>query len=922
MPDGDREHDAFDLPFHAQSGNVDLGHLSENVQSEESRLRGIQGEGLNNALNDYYSGDATYSEFYSSLTELGYSEDRIGDISDGAYIEREFRQTHTDGQGNPAPSGLSLNQLGYLREQLRQGYDITNTTIHTDDDGRVFVDDYRTREDDGTPARLYLPPAEQFNPLTRTQQSQIRIDERYLSHITLEEPSGTGEILKDNVDLQTRHQISQLIATYLSQTSNPGNDQRREQLYRDIQNLDGLHNQRNIRPKLIQLFNDIAMEQQYRVMNDGRPQGLTDTQWEQLQNNPNYYGQVILKTDTNPPISYIISGQNYIEIDDDIEPGRRPRDFSVMNNQDINLFATEFLTDGNEHDNPQILTDNILSAIRYDPDDPNDLRILLQTEDIVNSLNQERIFRSQNDGRPSDISALQYEFMLNHALQQGEPRYSGEPLSRTTLADGSIGYGFHSWDTSIPELIIIPTDAIIEEMIDNGVYTRPQPEEPPRPDTSPDDNLQPPRRPPIPAGGLPPLPTPPSGVLPPEETPPIPTADPRFTLPPDTEIRPSISGAGEPHLRPLPARGEAPPSFDPPIVPGQTQPINLRTGEDLPIDNLERNVIRYQRFFNDNQSLYYGFREAFRDILPVLSAGAGGYMTYLYEASKHKGTIQTIINQETELLSQLQGRIEATSKQLGKEKLKLVLRITQGTQLERDIQTFSQGIGGAQNIPPEVRLMVVDEKINDLAQVSELISDQINTIEKLQNQIRDSDVYTTQIDNNIQELQNRNYEILNDLRSSAPKILMGVNVGYTLGLMLSGYLFPTYMNINEPYMTAENIEYTQTNTNQDKITKLEKSTIEKKDVEIPPTIKREYDAPPSKIVKPFEEKFRPIKHGKRPLKYKEIQELKATLSPSELNNLKNKFLFFDDGKLSMEKTDDKCKNIIGETIISKRKVFI
>ena len=218
--------------------------------------------------------------------------------------------------------------------------------------------------------------------------------------------------------------------------------------------------------------------------------------------------------------------------------------------------------------------------------------------------------------------------------------------------------------------------------------------------------------------------------------------------------------------------------------------------------------------------------------------------------------------------------------------------------------------------------MVVDEKINDLAQVSELISDQINTIEKLQNQIRDSDVYTTQIDNNIQELQNRNYEILNDLRSSAPKILMGVNVGYTLGLMLSGYLFPTYMNINEPYMTAENIEYTQTNTNQDKITKLEKSTIEKKDVEIPPTIKREYDAPPSKIVKPFEEKFRPIKHGKRPLKYKEIQELKATLSPSELNNLKNKFLFFDDGKLSMEKTDDKCKNIIGETIISKRKVFI
>jgi len=664
------------------------------------------------------------------------------------------------------------------------------------------------------------------------------------------------------------------------------------------------------------------MEQQYRVMNNGRPQALTDTQWEQLQNNPNYYGQVILKTDTNPPISYIISGENYIEIDDDIQAGRRPRDFSVMNNQDINMFATEFLTDGNEHDNPQILTDNILSAIRYDPDDPNDLRILLQTEDIVNSLNQERIFRSQNDGRPSDISALQYEFMLNHALQQGEPRYSGEPLSRTTLADGSIGYGFHSWDTSIPELIIIPTDAIIGEMIDNDLYTRPQPEReaPPRPDTSPDDNLQPPRRPPIPAGGLPPLPTPPSGVLPPEETPPIPTADPRFTLPPDTEIRPSISGAGEPHLRPLPAGGEAPPSFDPPIVPGQTQPINLRTGEDLPIDSVERNVIRYQRFFNDNQNLYYGFREMFRDIIPVLSAGAGGYMTYLYEASKNKGTIQTIINQEKQLLNELQGRIDTTSENLERELSRLEQLGLEGQeaagQLIR-VERRTDIVGGE-----GMRQSLIRNRIRTLERTSELISDQINTVENLQNQIRDSDVYTTQIDNNIQELQNRNYEILNDLRSSAPKILMGVNVGYTLGLMLSGYLFPTYMNINEPYMTAENIEYTQTNTNQDKITKLEKSTIEKKDVEIPPTIKREYDAPPSKIVKPFEEKFRPIKHGKRPLKYKEIQELKATLSPSELNNLKNKFLFFDDGKLSMEKTDDKCKNIIGETIISKRKVFI
>ena len=57
----------------------------------------------------------------------------------------------------------------------------------------------------------------------------------------------------------------------------------------------------------------------------------------------------------------------------------------------------------------------------------------LQTEDLVNTLNQERIFRSQNNGRPSDISELQYEFMLNHALSPGEPRYTGEPLISKTL---------------------------------------------------------------------------------------------------------------------------------------------------------------------------------------------------------------------------------------------------------------------------------------------------------------------------------------------------------------------------------------------------------------------------------------------------------------------------------------------------------
>ena len=46
---------------------------------------------------------------------------------------------------------------------------------------------------------------------------------------------------------------------------------------------------------------------------------------------------------------------------------------------------------------------------------------------------------------------------------------------------------------------------------------------------------------------------------------------------------------------------------------------------------------------------------------------------------------------------------------------------------------------------------------------------------------------------------------------------------------------------------------------------------------------------------------------------------KSTLSTNELNNLKNKFLIFgaDNNIIKKEST---CKSIVGETIISKRKV--
>ena len=899
------EQDAFDLPTRAQSGNVDIGHLSQNVESEESRLRGEQSGLLTNALNEYYNENTGFNGLSDSLRNAGYSDNRIADIRAGANAERVYRLHHTDDQGNPAPSGLALNQLQFLQSYSRTGLDIGRATIHTEDDGRTYVDDFRPTEEDGRapvrPNKLYLPTPATFDPLTREQTAQIQLDRTYLSHITLQEPSEDEGLLQDDTNLETRHAVSQLVAQYYSQTSMPGNDQRRLKLYSDIQQLPGLQNQRDIKPKLLQLFNDIAVEEQYRIDNDGRPQRLTDTEWEQLQNNPNFYGQPILTTDTQPPISYIVSGQNYIEIDDSVDAPRTQRDFSLQNQQDINMFSTEFLTDRNSNDDTNILTQNILSTINYDPQDPNDLRLRLKVEDLVNRLNQERIFRSENFGRPSELTQLQYDFMLNHALQRDEPRYTGEDITTHIQPDGSTAFGFHSWDRiNAPELLIIPTDNDIAEMINSGVYIVPGDEQ--RPDINPDDNLQPPPRRP----NQPPI------------DPEIPIPDPQFTLPPDTPIIPTITGAGIPRETLPPRRPglipEAPPGFNPPIVPGQTQPINLRTGENLEVDTPQGNILRYQQFFNDNQNLYYGFREMFRDVIPVLSAGAGGYITYLYEASKQKGTLQTIINQETQLLNAIEGQLDSNLDSFEKKLEYFKRRQDLADRTGRDIERFlSKDIRNKE--------LLISNKLYDLQRIKFTIEKQRETIEKLQKEILETDIHTLEIRKNIEELQNTNYEILVDLKESAPKILMGMNVGYTLGLMLSGYLYPTYMNINEPYLTANNIEYTESNTNQQKIQNLEDNTITKKDTEIEPTIKREYDAPPSKIIKPYEESFKPVKHGKRPLNYKEIQELKSTLNKSELNNLKNKFLYFDDGKLMLEKTNDKCKNVIQETQIPKRKVF-
>jgi len=217
--------------------------------------------------------------------------------------------------------------------------------------------------------------------------------------------------------------------------------------------------------------------------------------------------------------------------------------------------------------------------------------------------------------------------------------------------------------------------------------------------------------------------------------------------------------------------------------------------------------------------------------------------------------------------------------------------------------------------------MILTNKRRELQFILKEVREAQETVDNLENELVGTKIQTAEIRRNIELLQNKNYEILGELFEYSPKILVGISVGYDLGLMLSGYLFPTYMNINEPYVFADNVDYDPEKETRNKDTEKNMQKSANRPKSIPATIK-EYEPIRSRIVKPYKETFRPVKHGKRPLKYEELQELKSTLNPEELQNLKNKFIYFGDGgELTIEKSEDKCKNIIQETQITKRKLF-
>ena len=866
---------AFDLPSRLQSGNGD-SHQSTIVEPDEEAVRNKAQNDLDEISEDFFSGQGDTADMIASINDLGYTDRRRTTLIRALAQENIYRQQH-----NGTPSGLSYNQLQYIASQNH--FDTATINILVDENNRTYIEDDRTREDDGTPSKLYLPRATEFNPITRTQMGELQYEQSIVDDITVQDPDISdisNHLLVDDISQANVNAVSQIVTQYLQGNRN---EQDRDTMRHTIQTLPGLSNTINIREKLIVLFDDINQEEQYRIDNDGRPRNLSDEEWNYIQDNSdtlNYYGQPILETRTDPPTKYFFTGTGYTVVYPDFIRNQPNTQLTQSQQRQINLFTMGYMTGEDGDTNPDNLSGNLSSLF----DDP-DFSTRLQIEDIAQKAEAERVFRSLNNGRPSQLTPLQYQFLLNHTLQDGEPRYTGEPikiLQTNNHGTAVTQVGFNSWDNQdFPDFLAIPTDEIIATMINNGTYVIP----PPTADPDTQRTIEPP----------PPLDQPSVPIIPPSLIP------------------------------------QAPPTFEPPIIQGQTQPINAITGDDIEVDTLERNINRYEQYFYENQRQYEPFRNMFSDILPVITGFAGGYFAFSYQRSRDRGTIGEILQNERVFLQELDARIESQNRIT--EDL-LLARQREQTQVQTGYDILQQlniqrGLVAGTDDDPDsdpqqlgqlVRVRSDDlERSNlQLREIRQEIQQAQTELNTLEQDIQQGEITRPQINQRIDNLINLDTRILQNIYIYKPQILTGLQIGTTLGLVLSGYFFPTYVDIEDK--TKFNTEYDKSEEPTNKAKPLlHDPSQDKKDADI--VIMRDPKEIKSRIQKPVERNFIPVKTNRgKPLSYKEIQELKATLSQNELDNLKGKYLIFGDtGKDNIE-IKDNCKSIIGETQIFKRPI--
>jgi len=321
----------------------------------------------------------------------------------------------------------------------------------------------------------------------------------------------------------------------------------------------------------------------------------------------------------------------------------------------------------------------------------------------------------------------------------------------------------------------------------------------------------------------------------------------------------------------------------------------------------------------------------FRDILPIFSGFAGGFFAFSYARSRDRGTMGEILQNERVFLEQMDERIriqQDTIQNLQTDRQRERTQRDTGYMILQNLNLQRGQLAGTEDDPdanPEQLQGLVAQSSQDLQRSNRdlrIIQNQIREAEQelnnLQEQINNDQLTRPQINQRIDNLIELDNSILQNVYIYNPQILQGFQIGTTLGLVLSGYFFPTYVDIeDDEYFNREKTEE-----------KDKKPTNKKRDIPIDNDIKISQsrklpNEEKNKIVKPPIQNFIPSKDNRgKPLSYQEIQELKSTLSQNELNNLKGKYLVFGDDNKPSKFIDDKCKGYVGETQIFKRPIKI
>ncbi len=931
---GDRV-DALNLPEHEQSGNMSVGQVSTiNLQERQDAA----GE-LNAVLEQYYTleGGLNFNTVLPEIENLGYTTERAEQIRRDAQIERTLRL-----QNDGNPSNLTPNQLEFVNTSHRELLSGQSFHVLTDDDGRQYVHDFRVREVDGSPARLYLPAPEPFNPLTlieQQEQAERIADARpdfVLDFNEFNYPEYTGSLSRNNFSDGDLSTINHLSIGYLN---NPNQDTL-NQLRDGIEALTDARYVRNGDSQLNQFLNDIQYEAQHRRENNGLPQLISQEQFDELNNNPDYrYNGGLIYRSGNTLYYYDnVRGTRRAvpELDEDGNVER-----TNLTPDQINLPSSITRTIGGvESFDPS-------SSVRYDRQALNREEQDALTSDMISVINGETTYRQFLNTINTEFSLSNRQFIdvSDYVLRNSitpipyeeanlTGYYTDEPVfvyvnpetgrTSSTTREEVFRQAFSS-DVDNPlinQQIIqiqnrwratnyaVRTSARINPNLDpeNNVITQIQ-----------SGHLNPQL---IISGND--LQRPQPIIIPPQDT--IPNEpfererDPDRTVVQDILSQLARGGITRP--------AEIYPQLEgitgqPPIVPGTTRAVDPVSQEEYVVPTPQERVDRYERYFNNNQLQYEAFRQTFRDLIPLFTGAAGGYFAFSYARSRDRGTIQEILNQERDLLDRLQirmdnelDRVSQTKQQLDISSQELVEAEGELSRVEaRETSSFSS---------ERMRGDILRNKERTALTILRQIEDAENDLDNLEMDIASQNIQRTEINNRIDNLINEDRLIMQEINRYNPQILTGISIGTTLGLVLSGYFFPTYVDIddNEEFITADNINYNPKKDKENKESNKRQKPKKPFNIQEPSAIKYGNNQIRMDVPKMSQGQFRPMKNkaNGQPLTYREIQEYKATLNSQELNNLKGNFLIFGaSDKVVMKESS--CKNVVGETIINKRKVY-